>query len=63
VNGGKWRQEKHTDIFGHQSSIFPLVDSLVIINDEIFQTLVVEGVLLPKLFLDPHHPTHRTDPT
>jgi hypothetical protein len=24
VNGSKWGQEKHTDIFGHHSSIFPL---------------------------------------
>lgn len=23
ANVGKWRQEKHTDLFGHESSIFP----------------------------------------
>jgi hypothetical protein len=57
VNGGKWRQEKHLDIFGHQSCIFytalRLLQALVITYDEIFQALAVTtAALLPKLFLD-----------
>jgi hypothetical protein len=57
VNGGKLGPEKHTDIFGHQSSIFPhsfqTFQLLIITYDEIFQFLAVEGeVLLLKPFLD-----------
>jgi hypothetical protein len=54
VNRGKWKQEKHTDIFGLQSSLFfhivsKLVQALVITYDKIFQALAVEGdVLLQK---------------
>jgi hypothetical protein len=62
VNGGKWRQEKHTDIFGLQSSVFShsfqIVQALVITYVEIFQVLAVEGdILLPMPFLDPTTPT------
>jgi hypothetical protein len=50
-----WRQEKHTYIFEHQSSIFPvtkLVQGLVIKYDNIFQALAVEGdILLMKPLL------------
>jgi hypothetical protein len=56
VNGGKWSQAKHTDIFGHQSSILhivsTLVQALVVQHDEIFQALAREEIyLLPTPFL------------
>jgi hypothetical protein len=48
-------------LFFHVVSKF--VQALVIIYDEVFQALAVEGdVLFPKPFLDPK-PTHLTAPT
>jgi hypothetical protein len=57
MNGVKWRQEKHTDIFGHQFSIFPQIfqacSDIFVTYDEIFQALAVKGgVLFPLPFLD-----------
>jgi hypothetical protein len=57
MNGDRWRQEKHTDIFAKPvlffHIVFKLVQPSVITHDEIFQALAVGGnVLLPKPFLD-----------
>jgi hypothetical protein len=65
MTGGKWRQGKHIDIFGHQSSIFAvfkLVEACVIMHDEIFQTLAAGDVMLLKPFLDPTPPTVQPQP-
>jgi hypothetical protein len=61
VNGGKWRKEKQSDIFRHQSLFFhtvsKLVQATVIFYDEIFQAVMLEGyVLLPEPFLTPPPP-------
>jgi hypothetical protein len=56
VNGGKWKQEKHTDMSGLGPLFSHLAHKLVqapaITYNEVSQALVVEDVLLPKPFLD-----------
>jgi hypothetical protein len=61
VNGGNWREQKQKNIFLQQSLFFhkvpELVQALVIIYDEIFPALTVQGdVLFPKPFLDRTQP-------
>jgi hypothetical protein len=55
VNAGKWRQEKRTGIFGHQSSTFSHSPQTFSGSyrkyGEILQALATGDVLLPKPFL------------
>jgi hypothetical protein len=53
VNGGKWWQGKHTDIFGHQYSVFPhSFQTCLCTYRNIRWNSPSPGVLLPKPFLE-----------